>query len=786
MVGKKRAWSEDSWAYDVSDEEPIRIGEKYDQEFTGDDDVSDKELLRIEEEGQRGSGTPLFEFEHHPNGQPSRFKKDRDQTASFQADDPFDVDVTLVARNREEGGENVEGKGKRWLGHKKLAADLHDRRSILQVSNEDEMCCARAIWIFKSACDAFDSPTNQEPRRQYDNMRKNPQALTKRAKYLHREAGVPEGPCGRSELEAFQAYLALTYQLKVITACYPYGVLFEGHVTEPPQHIVRLLYLPPTGNEEIGHYHGCKSHRAFLERSYFYGMCNRGYDHEDFCHYPYEGRRCKACKQVACGSKPHQPTIYSRQCHRHFYDERCMAYHVTEGIFASWLRCELCCKEYTPYDDPHECYTSRCRACREDVDLTSYQCYIQSVEEEEDQPVKKPADLYKKQKRQNPNVSPYVDPPIFVYADFEAMIESDGTHTPILVRAETGDSDECHTFYGPECTGEFLDFLGSLIYGTDTHPIPKEESHDVICIFHKLKGYDSVFLKAQLLKEHRRFDFMIPNGTKQLSLSYGRVQFKDSFCYIPSSLAQFSSTFGIEEWKKGFFSSRVSHSPECRICGCFTGSHSFRPRVHVGEKMAEFEEWYREESARYQPPAVYDLKRELIDCCGSELKLLKAGCRKFVSEFRAVAGFNTIEKCVTIAQACYRYWRKRMMEEDSIALEPCSGWHGARPTHSLKSPEWLLWEERQRGIRIRRARNGGEVGLRLAGRTHHVDGYHEQSRTCFEFQGCLFHGCRTCFPDRKQVPHCAMGLNVEALSRQTLQKVKALRDAGYTVVEMWE
>ncbi|XP_022794113.1 uncharacterized protein LOC111332905 [Stylophora pistillata] len=79
-----------------------------------------------------------------------------------------------------------------------------------------------------------------------------------------------------------------------------------------------------------------------------------------------------------------------------------------------------------------------------------------------------------------------------------------------------------------------------------------------------------------------------------------------------------------------------------------------------------------------------------------------------------------------------------------------------------------------------------EMGIRVASITHHVDGYHHDSRTCFEFQGCLFHGCRTCFPGRKQVPHRAMGLTVKALRRRTQKKVKALRDAGYTVVEMWE
>ena len=134
-------------------------------------------------------------------------------------------------------------------------------------------------------------------------------------------------------------------------------------------------------------------------------MCNRGYDHEDFSNHPYDGRRCKACKQVACGSKPHQPIIHCQHCHRHFYDDRCMALHHEEGICKSWVRCELCRKEYTPSDDPHACYTGRCRAYREDVDLTTHRCYIHSVQEGEDLPVKKPASLYKKQKQKNPHVS---------------------------------------------------------------------------------------------------------------------------------------------------------------------------------------------------------------------------------------------------------------------------------------------------------------------------------------------------------------------------------------------
>ncbi|PFX27136.1 putative DNA polymerase [Stylophora pistillata] len=554
------------------------------------------------DQGQTGSGTPLFNFEYHPIGEPAKFKNtvlkqrvrtEKKQLRDVRAGDNLGEELTrAVARV---AGRILDDAGRRWrrgirdndqvLFNFSTPQFQHPLQSshfrVKEVRNGSDRWDGYLQVLVNplnsseafEAGDPFDVDVtlvardgrknvgDQEAKRYYRNIQHNPQTLTRCAKCLHREAEVLERPCGKLELAAFQAYLAPQYQLKVITAYYPYGVLFEGHVTEPPQHIVRLLYVPPVGNSDIGHYHGCTSYMAFLEKSYYCDMCNRGYGSEEIRHHPSEGRRCKACKQVACGSKPHQPTIYCQHCHRHFYDDRCVAFHHAEN--------------------------------------------------------------------------------------FEAIIQSDGTHTPFLVRAETRDSDECHTFYGPECTGEFLDFLDSLIYGTETQPIPKEESRDVICIFHNLKGYDSVFLQAQLLKEHRKFHFMIPNGTKQSSLSYRRVQFKDSLCFIPSSLAQFSSTFGIEEIKKGFFP-HTFHTPEnADYVGALPDRIYFDPESMSEKKKAEFEEWYQEESSRQ---LVYDLKRELIEYCGSDVKLLKEGCKKFVAEFRAVAGFDALEKCVTIVE----------------------------------------------------------------------------------------------------------------------------------------
>ncbi|XP_022777898.1 uncharacterized protein LOC111319371 [Stylophora pistillata] len=172
--------------------------------------------------------------------------------------------------------------------------------------------------------------------------------------------------------------------------------------------------------------------------------------------------------------------------------------------------------------------------------------------------------------------------------------------------------------------------------------------------------------------------------------------------------------------------------------------------------------------------------------CRSDVKLLKAGCLKFIEEFHSIAKFDPMEKCVTIAQACNRYWRKCVMTPDSIAIEPVGGWEGATPNHSHVALEWLLWTERSLGTRIQHARNGGEYSIPHGPTVYRVDGYHASSLTVYEFHGCLFHGCRECYPQRSQIPFCSSVLTVEACRRQTTQKTAKLRQLGYTIIEMWQ
>ena len=113
--------------------------------------------------------------------------------------------------------------------------------------------------------------------------------------------------------------------------------------------------------------------------------------------------------------------------------------------------------------------------------------------------------------------------------------------------------------------------------------------------------------------------------------------------------------------------------------------------------------------------------------------------------------------------------------------------------------KWLEWEAKRRGIHIHHARcgHGGERNILGA----LVDGYHPETKTVFQFHGCLWHGCKECYPNDRQVFVQKKTREGKVITRRdtqgqplkredaydlTLIRTQFLRERGYTVVEKWE
>ena len=134
---------------------------------------------------------------------------------------------------------------------------------MIKIDNSDELCCARAIVTMKEYADG-------DPDKQYVNLRRGRPIQERLAKQLHREAGVPERPCGYEQLEKFQTFLGRQGCKIIVVGYVSCARIFQGNVDEYD----KVIYLV----KHSAHFNGLRSMPAFLNRSYFCPDCCKGYD----------------------------------------------------------------------------------------------------------------------------------------------------------------------------------------------------------------------------------------------------------------------------------------------------------------------------------------------------------------------------------------------------------------------------------------------------------------------------------------------------------------------------
>lgn len=86
---------------------------------------------------------------------------------------------------------------------------LKKKKCIVTIKNEDELWAARAIVTMKALAD-------QDP--QYENIKRGRGQQGYLAHKLHRDGGVPEGPCGLDQVKQIQQFMGPTYQIQVFEA----------------------------------------------------------------------------------------------------------------------------------------------------------------------------------------------------------------------------------------------------------------------------------------------------------------------------------------------------------------------------------------------------------------------------------------------------------------------------------------------------------------------------------------------------------------------------------------
>ena len=602
--------------------------------------------------------------------------------------------------------------------------------------------------------------------RNWENLKRGLPVQEKQAKELHREAGVPEGPCGLEELQRFQETLGPEYQLLVMTRMKPFFLIFKG---PPAPNQIRLL-------KSNDHFDGVTSFPAFLDRSYYCLECEKGFNTDDKAHHPCKGKRCSACATFNCPDyvPGTQPEDHCTQCNTKFFGPSCKGHHFTSNMCQTHKTCPNCQAAYMVIKGKrHRCGFTKCPVCTKCVFIADHKCYIQPVVEEQPEPTEEGGGCM---------VPP--PPPLLVYADIEAYQNEENVFIPNLLCYSSSEEEDIHALDGEDCVLQFLQNLDDL-----TEVPESDKMREIIVVFHNLKGFDGMFLIHELYDQQRPVENQITVGAKVLSFKSGTIKFIDSLCFLPMPLSAFSATFNLTELKKGFFPHLFNIPAHQNYVGRIPDIEFYDGESMMVEKKKELQQWH---SDQVRQNVVFDFKQELLDYCKSDVALLKAGCQTFQREFENEAGFNPMVECYTIAGACNLFWRKNHLPANTIAVEPLRGWRGAQVNQSLKAIQWLYYQEHlipKQGAgadRIKHVRNEGEQTVRTSTQMYFVDGYDAITKTIYEFNGCIYHGCTNCYPNRDMKHHAAPDRTVEELYRATLVKRMDLLRAGYKVIEIWE
>ncbi|KAK3753686.1 hypothetical protein QZH41_013132, partial [Actinostola sp. cb2023] len=188
-------------------------------------------------------------------------------------------------------------------------------------------------------------------------------------------------------------------------------------------------------------------------------------------------------------------------------------------------------------------------------------------------------------------------------------------------------------------------------------------------------------------------------------------------------------------------------------------------------------QWHTEQLGK-----TFHLQEELKHYCQQDVILLKRGVMEARRIFLDVTGFDPFVKCITLASACMWSYRYRFMPPNSIGIIPQGG-YTPNDIQSLKAKKWLWRLEQQTpGLRLHTCYSVEGETVILGAK---VDGYDSKTRTVYQFHGCFWHACSTCFPNA-QMFHPKLRQKMGDVRNATEHRTQRMREWGFKVVEMWE
>ena len=399
----------------------------------------------------------------------------------------------------------------------------------------------------------------------------------------------------------------------------------------------------------------------------------------------------------------------------------------------------------------HICGHGKCSNCGDYCDLIVHKCYMTAKECKGGVCTGECSD-----KKKCYSCKTYTEK--YIFYDFECMQET-GVHIVNLAICQDFEGTK-HMFTSLE------DFCNYAI---------SEKHKRYTFIAHNSKGYDCQFILKWCIENGLK-PYCIYAGTKIMSMDIQdlQIRFIDSLNFVASALATFPKTFDLKETKKGYFPHYFNTLSNQNYVGPMPCKTRYGYNQMVSANRKAFLVWYDERIAENY---IFDFKKELREYCDSDVDILRRSMLKFRKDFIELENIDPLQY-VTIASVCMAIYRSKYMPAKTIGVvkDVTRG-----ECYSKISIAWIDWIAQRYNVKIQHALNGGEVTLKGIGK---VDGFCEQTNTVYEFQGCFWHGCSSCYSDDSI--NTKNQMDMLTLRKRTLEKNGLIREAGYKLVEMYE
>ncbi|XP_036150650.1 uncharacterized protein LOC118648443, partial [Monomorium pharaonis] len=675
---------------------------------------------------------------------------------------------------------------------RKLTLDNVAKRSILSITNSDNLCLPRSLVAARAYVERGEIRSG-ELHKHWMSIRLSRGRLQKeKALELVRNAkvNIPDNGCTIEELEQFQKYLAefgiaiVLYEVE--TLGYGGETLYDGtryvmNIFNSITHTLRLLYY-----RRIHHFEPILNLRAAVGSRGFCIACNIAYtrisDHKCL-------QKCNRCMgQPPCITAVN-PHIKCNSCKRSFYNNNCFQRHLKpitldnkkrkdkKSVCDTLKICNICSRFIsTDKKQKHDCNITYCKICKDFYPI-NHLCYIQPI----------------KQTKNNQSKI------VFLFYDFETQqnmrVKGDDktfVHVPSLCVVQQACS---YCLNDNSDMSKICQYCGVREYVFNQDPVkqfvdlatkPLRSFKRTICIAHNAKAFDAQFILRYFATRGSMNEMpsIILNGTNIVVMTIGHTTFLDSLNYFHMPLSALPKAFALDSCTtKGTFPHLFNTPENQNYIGPLPDIKYYSPCYMHNDERERFLLWYnKEKHSNY----IFDFAKKIVQYCKNDVTILRRACLAFRKMFIECGKVCPFEESTTIASACSRVYRKNFLQKNSIGIIPTGGYRWGQK-QSRKAISWLIWMEHELGRIIAHAGRGRETRLP---EDILVDGYYEETientmiKHVLQFHGCYWHGCPRCYTVNRNSGTTTDTMDTR-LERTQFITAKII-SAGYILTEMWE